>query len=117
MLQRENYIRWLADFFVKEADGRPLILLGTSYKPKVPLETGSSSLLLAYVLRQNKHDIRVIPNGSGLPPRWSFKEPAAFFLGCPDQEFLDMEFPAGSIVVDPWHLLKSDEVKVVHIGH
>ena len=32
-------------------------------------------------------------------------KPAAFLLGCPVPEFLGYPFPAGSVVLDPWHRL------------
>ena len=117
MLQRQAYVEWLADEFTAAAAGRPMVLLGTAYKPGTPLEAGSSSLLLANVLTARGRSLSIVRNGAELTRGRSFTEPAAFFLGCPDPEFLTMRFPAGSTVVDPWHRTEPAEgVDVRRIG-
>jgi UDPglucose 6-dehydrogenase len=116
MLQRQAYVEWLADEFTAAAAGRPMVLLGTAYKPDTALEAGSSSLLLANLMASRGQQISIVRNGAELPKR-SFPQPAAFFLGCPDPEFLSMRFPAGSTVVDPWHRIEPAEgIEVVRIG-
>ena len=116
MLQRQAYVEWLADEFTAAAAGRPMVLLGTAYKPGTPLETGSSSLLLANVMASRGQRVAIIRNGAELRAG-SFPLPAAFFLGCPDPEFLSMRFPAGSTVVDPWHRIEPTEgIEVLRIG-
>jgi len=117
MLQRQAYIDWLGDQFVRVAGGRPLVLLGTAYKPGVPLETGSSSLLLANTLTARGRQVKIIrspadPAGSDLGD-----QPVAVFIGCPAPEFLELSFPAGSVIVDPWHRVgQAEDVEVLSIG-
>ena len=117
MLQRQAYVEWLAEEFVAAAAGRPMVLLGTAYKPGTPLETGSSSMLLANLLAAGGHEVSIVRSGAELPSEGPFQRPAAFFLGCPEPEFLALRFPAGSTVIDPWHLVEPTEcIEVRRIG-
>lgn len=117
MLQRQAYVEWLADTFVAVAAGRPMVLLGMAYKPGLPLEAGSSSVLLANLMAARGQDVSIVRSGAELPSGGSFAAPTAFFLGCPEPEFLAARFPDGSAVVDPWHLLKpTDGIDVLWIG-
>jgi UDPglucose 6-dehydrogenase len=117
MLQRQAYVEWLADKFAVAAAGRPMVLLGTAYKPGTPLETGSSSVLLANVMAARGEELSVVRSGAELPSDGWFPRPAAFFLGCPEPEFLSMRFPAGSTVIDPWHRIEPTEgIDVLRVG-
>jgi UDPglucose 6-dehydrogenase len=116
MIQRQAYAEWLADRFVSAAAGRPLVLLGAAYKPGVPLETGSSGLLMAALLAERGHQVTVVRRVEDLSPD-SDGLPVAYFLGCPDDSFVEFPFPANSVVVDPWHRVPpTDGVDVVRVG-
>jgi hypothetical protein len=94
-----------------------MVLLGSAYKPRTPIETGSSSVLLANIIAAHGHQISIVRNGGELSSCEEFGQPTAFFLGCPDPEFLVMPFPVGSTVIDPWHRIEPAEgIEVVRIG-
>ena len=117
MLQRQDYVGWLADQFLAAAGDRPLVLLGTAYKPGTPLETGSSSVLMANLLAESGQQVTLIRTAADLTALDLGARPYAFFVGCPDRELFALPFPAGSIVVDPWHVVEpSDGVEVWHVG-
>lgn len=113
---RQDYVEWLVSKFVAAAGARPLILMGTSYKPNVGISTGSSAVLLLTMIQELGRDCTVIEFGSedlNFGP-----EPGAFFIGCPEPEFYAVAFPAGSLVFDPWYRMPSrDDVTVVWPGH
>jgi UDPglucose 6-dehydrogenase len=117
MLQRQAYVEWLCDEFTAAAAGRPLVLLGTEYKPGTQLEAGSSSLLLGNLLAARGQQVRLVRTPVDESEVDLGNHPAAFFLGCPSPQFLAARFPAGSIVLDPWHLIdRGGAVEVRHVG-
>lgn len=103
METRQAYVEWLGDQFVARAAGLPLVLLGTAYKPGTGLESGSSAVLLASLLRLRGADVKVIPGPRELDSDPDSAGAAAFFIGCPEPEFVNYPFPSESVVVDPWH--------------
>ncbi len=102
METRQSYVEWLADTFVRLADGLPLVILGTAFKPGTDIETGSSSVLLATLLRLRQLTVTTVCHGDALARSDVLSEPAAYFVGSPDPAFVALDFPAGSVVVDPW---------------
>ncbi len=103
METRQAYVEWLGEQFVSLAAGLRLVLLGTAYKPGTGLESGSSAVLLASLLRLRGADVTVIPSPRELGSEAGSASAAAFFIGCPEPEFINYHFPPGSVVVDPWH--------------
>lgn len=112
METRQAYVEWLADVFVQLAEGLPLVVLGTAFKLGTDIETGSSSLLLANLLRLRQLDVATV-TGPGELAGLTL-EPAAYFVGCPDPAFVELEFPTGSVVVDPWQLVADRQGVRVH---
>ncbi len=112
MRSRQAYVEWLGDLFVDLAGGRPLVLLGTAFKPGTDIEAGSSSVLMATQLRLAGRQVRVVPGPADLGPLEA--EPAAYFIGNPEKEFVDHDFPPGSVVVDPWHRVADRPDVAVH---
>lgn len=114
---RESYVEWLADRLVALAGGRPLVVLGTAFKPDTDIETGSSSVLLAELLRLRGVEVTTLRTPAELDAVDVLSRPSAYFLGCPEPGFLALELPAGSVVVDPWHAMpKKDGCTVTWIG-
>lgn len=117
MRARQAYVEWLARRFRELAGPRQLILLGTAFKPGSDIQTGSSAVLMAALLKDAGTQVTVVPavddlETTALPP-----EPAAYFLGCPEPEFINHRFPQGSIIVDPWHVVPEiNGVDVCRIG-
>jgi UDPglucose 6-dehydrogenase len=117
MLQRQDYVEWLTSEFLAAAGDRPLVLLGTAYKPGTPLETGSSSALMGHFLAARGRQVTLIRTPADLAALGPDYQPSAFFIGCPDHELLALPFPPGSVVIDPWHVVEpGDGVDVRRIG-
>ncbi len=92
-------------------------MLGTAYKSGTDLEIGSSVRLLVNVLESRGVKAEVVARPPVSRDRPTVSGPAAFFLGCPEPEFVDFDFPEGSVVIDPWHVaFDRPGVEVVPVG-
>ena len=120
MIIREHHIAWFADMIRGYDTPKKKVILGKSYKPDTNLTVGSSSMRLYNELASD-----------GLPPIsiWDphvdgadgvadlQKEPAVFFIGTRHDAFQDLEYPRGSIVIDPFGYIKRrDGITVVPVG-
>ena len=120
MIIRERHIAWFADMIRGYDTPKKKVILGKSYKPDTNLTVGSSSMRLYNELASD-----------GLPPVsiWDphvdgadgvadlQKEPAVFFIGTRHDAFQDLEYPRGSIVIDPFGYIKRrDGITVVPVG-
>jgi UDPglucose 6-dehydrogenase len=103
---REAQARRLAERLV--SFDLPVLLTSRAYKPEVPYEDGSSALLVAHYVEAAGQEVRFL--GDGVPD-----EPHAVLL-VHDVDNGGVEFPAGSVVVDPWRRYASDAHQVVHYG-
>lgn len=108
MNAREKQAKNLAQRLVIEANKvtLPIIILGKSYKPDVPYEDGSTTILTGHYCKE-----------MGIKPEFDIEtdKPAVFLLGHMGKHH-DYKFPKGSIVVDPWRAYKSNINKVIHYG-
>jgi UDPglucose 6-dehydrogenase len=115
MEARQEYIEWLGGKWLELSARRPLVLLGTAFKPGTDIETGSSAVLLASIMKLRGAAVTAVPQPDDLemvPPG-----AAAFFIGCPEPEFTGYAFPPGSVVIDPWHrVTERDDVQVFRVG-
>lgn len=114
MAAREDHSDWLARLAIetaREAD-LPLFLLGRAFKPETNIETGSPAILIAniigkdygYPLEVHAEDMKELPVG-------------AYFIGCRHDRYKKYDFPAGSIVIDPFRYLpKIAGVEYIEIG-
>jgi len=128
MLQRERQTEWFADIIEDErnAEGNrlPVIILGESFKPETNLVVGSPAVLLANVLRERSLDPKLVDpivhpeqqEWVDSPKLWLGK--AIYFIGTRHQMFSQMDFPPGSVVIDPHRFVKDQDagVKVVKLG-
>jgi UDPglucose 6-dehydrogenase len=114
METRQAYTEWLADHFIELAGDLPLLLLGTAFKPGIDLETGSSAVLLANLLKAREAAVTIIPDPGSLGSSAMPASAAAFFIGCPEPEFTGYVFPPGSVVIDPWHEVADRSGVTVH---
>lgn len=109
MNAREKQAKNLAETLVKHAkeNSLPITILGKSYKPDVPYEDGSTTILTGYFCEE-----------LGIKPQFDLEVPnkAVYLLGHMGK-FHNYRFPKGSIVVDPWRAYKSDKVKVIQYGN
>lgn len=102
MTAREVQAKHLAELLIKQ--GKPIVILGKSFKPGVPYTDGSYSMLVGYYCENS-----------------GFKVTYDNFLDCPATYLLahniqlDMSKVADhSVIVDPWRSFKSDN-KTLHV--
>jgi UDPglucose 6-dehydrogenase len=116
MQAREHQTAWLAEVVegVQREAGLPVVLLGKAYKPETNLTVGSPSLLLSHILGEMGVGHESWDPYIDEPRTW----PAAvYFIATNHPEFEDFEFPAGSVVVDPWRMIGEREgVRVIGLG-
>lgn len=111
MLAREKQAENLADKLIELSQkySLPIIVLGKTYKPDVPYEEGSTTILTSYYIKQKNIDVQfdVNPLIKGV-----------YLIGHRNK-FNDYNFPNGSIVLDVWREYKSKtkDVKVVYYGN
>jgi len=121
MQARDAQTRWLADLTAEWAalTRLPVVILGKAYKPGTNITAGSPALLLADLL--GRRDPELLAN------HWdphvdtvavvTNLSPAVYVVATRHPEFAEMEFKAGSVVVDPWRYLPDQEgVTVVRVG-
>ena len=107
---REKQAKNMADTLVDLARGAqiPIIILGKAYKPDVDYLDGSSSILVGHYCME-----------AGIVPEYDQPAPykAVYLLGHMGKHH-DYDFPAGSIIVDPWrsYVAKDDSIDVIHYG-
>ncbi|MGC9203062.1 MAG: nucleotide sugar dehydrogenase [Thermoproteota archaeon] len=105
IIAREKQTEWLAEIIENYSRKYklPVIILGMAYKPETNITTGSPAILLKNILqekgiRTNSYD----PYVTGIP---NFDEPAIFFIGTKHDIFRNIEFPKGSVIIDPWRYI------------
>ncbi len=114
MSAREKHMSWLANLAMGEAEsaGLPIVVLGKSFKPETNIVTGSPATLLASFLKARKTKFI----------HWEFDYPqelpkAVYIVATQHKDYINLDFPDGSIVIDPHRYIKKREgVKVVSIG-
>lgn len=116
MMVREHHIGWFADMMQSYPD-MPKIILGKSYKPETNLIVGSPSVRL-----YNELTDRHVPASMWDPfidgiDTIPTTQPAVFFVGTRHEMFADLEYPHGSIVIDPFGYVPNVAgVQVVRVG-
>jgi UDPglucose 6-dehydrogenase len=128
----------------------PVVIVGKAYKPLVPYEAGSSSMLVGHYVQEMGAELYYLDEVMDeIPPQVVLNSPAVYLLAHNPQitygEQLDfvagwyadhrvtgadealtvatangtkLNFPAGSVVVDPWRKTPQlDGVTVVHYGN
>jgi len=95
---------------------RPVVIIGKSYKPGVPIDQGSSSLLVSHFLEYRTDFYFYDPLMGIHPPELS--EDAVYLLAhLRHDSTYGFDFPAGSIIVDPWRTCPDIEgCTVIRVG-
>lgn len=116
MKQREEQTEWFAELIIAEIQGSdlPVCILGRSFKPETGIETGSPAILLSELLAEYHVEHSVTdPYTTGL----LIHKPAIYFIATKHKMFAGIEFPPGSVVIDPFRYIPyQDGVKVIRIG-
>jgi len=117
MIARERQTERLADLMCSY--DLPKGILGYAFKPETNITTGSPALLLKRILEERGHDVFLYdPVAEGREVCLGSLDPMVFLIGTPHRVFADLQFPAGSVVLDPWRCIqvRQDGVKRVPIG-
>lgn len=118
MICREKQTEWLASIVEQEHknSGLPIVILGKSFKKETNLTVGSPSILLKNILEENKYKVYMYdPYIDSTPAPLSV--PSVYFIGTNHDVFINYVFPEGSIVIDPWRIMKNEEnIKLIKIG-
>jgi UDPglucose 6-dehydrogenase len=93
-----------------------VVVLGTAYKPNVQLVDGSPALLLAEYLRELNVKFTHVDNIEQIVPSLS-RSARVFVIATAHDEFAEFNYPAGSIVIDPFGIMSaSSDIMLVTPG-
>lgn len=113
MESREIQAANLAEFLVKY--DMPIVILGKAYKPHVPYEDGSYSILVGSIAEEMGAQVKYVDKVLGGN---EFGTPSVYLIGHLDNDLYCHPFPSGSVVVDPWRKCRDiGGVEVVHYGN
>ncbi len=117
---REQQAQWLARLALqyKKQTMLPVTVLGHAYKPGSDLTAGSpASLLLHYLQMMDAVSTKQLdPYVTGLPLE-PLRSPRVFVIATKHPEFTKVQFPAGSVVLDPFGCIRDQSgVTVIRIG-
>lgn len=118
---REKHIEWFIELIQKQLKNSSMdaVVLGKTYKPHTNLELGSPSILMQDIMK-NEYKINCSfydPYVDGNIMDGLFDKPHIYFIGTKHDEFAKIEFPKGSIIVDPFgYIPYRQNIKVLHVG-
>lgn len=97
MHARQEFEIWHAECAVDLAEeyDLPIVILGTAFKPETDIETGSAAMLLADILRKAGEQFLHVNDLYCL-------QRAVYFIATNNERYRSYEFPAGSVVIDPF---------------
>lgn len=124
MFSREKQAENIAKFFqnVGVEKDMPCVILGSGFKPGIPYEDGSPSLLVGHYLKELGYEVHAIPDAA--PGQIEIHKglgPAAYLIGWFGY-FENFEFNPNSYVIDPWREVRvnkhiaDNEIQVFHYG-
>ena len=117
MQQREKQTDWLANLIIEnQLDNKKTYILGKSFKPEKNITTGSPSILLNNILKEKGVSaISYDPYVDTIKPVF---DKGVYFIGTKHEVFEQFEFPAGSVVIDPFRIISKNKegLKIIRIG-
>lgn len=120
MIARERQTDWLASLVEEQKHHNmdlPIVIMGTAYKPGTNLTGGSPALLLKNILEIKGYSVKAYDPYVNIGQAAPLDAPAIFFIGTRHDEFVHYEWPAGSIVIDPWRFIPdSRDSEVIAVG-
>jgi UDPglucose 6-dehydrogenase len=123
MLKREQQSAWLAHLTLARAAsaGMGIVVLGRAYKANLNLDGGSAATLLYNILSEIcPLDLPVLqydPHIPGFDDVRMLEDANVFVLATPHGDFVEMQLPKGSVVIDPWGVRQNQPgVTVVRPG-
>ena len=117
MLQREKQTEWFVSLIEENLFNDKIYILGKSFKPETNITTGSPAILLYNLLREKKH--LPIHYDPFLDKKKINFEKGTYFIATKHDIFEKINFPKGSVVIDPFRIIDKDlkNVKVISIGN
>ena len=121
MIARERQTEWLVELMESyDPPGEPRLLkviLGKSFKPETNITIGSPAILLKNLLEERGHDVEMYdPYVDPERPLPGYP-PSIFLIATRHPDFVDFDFPQGSVVVDPWRYIPHRSgVRIVSVG-
>ena len=131
MSTREDHAAWLSEVVVDAQDEiwkdnleltllKPILILGTSFKPESNIEVGSPALLCKHYLEEWGYSVMTydpfVDTDRGFG--WSGSSAGqAILIGTKHEVFKKWKFPQDSIVIDPFRYLEDQEgVEIIRVG-
>lgn len=116
MEARFKQTEWLVDLMC--VYDLPKAIVGYSFKAESDITVGSPALLLKSILEERGFEPFLYdPNVEGVVRGLSNLSPHVFVIGAKHEDFTSLEFPNGSVVIDPWRYLAPQEgVLFVPVG-
>ena len=118
-MQREKQTEWLADLFIKEADGGPMVIFGTSFKPETNITTGSPALLLKNIIEEKGYKVTTFdPYVDDVDWTDQFETlRITYFIGTQHRSFKYFPFKQNSTIIDPFrYIANRNDLKIIKIG-
>jgi UDPglucose 6-dehydrogenase len=121
MIARERQTEWLAELmesYDPRGEARMLkVILGKSFKPETNITVGSPALLLKNLLIERGHEVVMYDPYVDVGAPTPSYSPSIFLIGTKHPEFVDFDFPEGSVVIDPWRYIpQRPGIEVVSVG-
>jgi UDPglucose 6-dehydrogenase len=117
MMQREHQTDWLADLIEAELGGEinNIYILGKAFKEETNLIVGSPAILLKNILEERGQKVTMYD--PWIDKKSLLFKKGCFFIGTKHPEFLEFDFPEGSVVLDPWRYIPDrKKVTIIRIG-
>jgi UDPglucose 6-dehydrogenase len=115
MICRENQTEWLADLIIENKEGLDVMILGKCFKKETNLTVGSPSILLKNILSEKGVSCDMFD--PWVDGKTIDLKPMLYFIGTNHDEFLNYQFPKGSVVIDPWRYIQDqDGIKLIQVG-
>lgn len=120
---RETHTAWHVSTIMHwlEMTNFPLVILGKTYKPNVASTAGSPAMLLANMLTEQGIEYTQVDHmvdGLDMMPRVvNYERPCVFFIATQHEVYATLDYPAGSVVIDPFgYVVNDDHVTLVTPG-
>ena len=118
MISREKHTEWLAELTIQKSIEKQMeiFILGKSFKKETNLTNGSPAYLLKNLIEEKNHKTKIYDPFIDSKVE-EFNDPSVFFIATNHEVFKDINFPAGSVVIDPWRMIDEQErVELISIG-
>lgn len=115
---RERYTDFLVGLIELEVNttGMGLVILGKSFKIDSQIVFGSPAILLQNVVKK-RGILPIVYDPITDLVDLKFELPSVFFIATAHSVFAEFEFPAGSVVIDPFGMISDrPNVRVVKVG-